>query len=105
MYNEKTYNLEITDVEQPYITVDDRVIAGSGIRFSAEKTNLPGWKIARYYWNFGDETVATGLEVSKIFTIPGRYNIQLIVSSAPDARGVVREFCVCKDIEVSANVK
>ncbi|MFZ2351806.1 MAG: PKD domain-containing protein, partial [Bacteroidales bacterium] len=79
--------------------------AGEALILNADDTYLPGIKIDRYYWNFGDETVATGLEVSKIFTIPGRYNIQLIVSSAPDARGVVREFCVCKDIEVSANVK
>jgi len=66
---------------------------------------VPGMKIDRYYWNFGDETVATGLEVSKVYTLPGRYNIQLIVSSAPDAAGVVREVCVCRDIEVSSKRK
>jgi len=100
MYNEKTYNLEITDVEQPYITVDDRVIAGSGIRFSAEKTNLPGWKIARYYWNFGDETVATGKEVSKTFMKPGTYNVQLIITSEPEPGGIIKEACVCRNIEI-----
>jgi hypothetical protein len=100
-----SYELEITDIEQPVITSPDTVTAGEALILNADDTYLPGIKIDRYYWNFGDETVATGLEVSKIFTIPGRYNIQLIVSSAPDARGVVREFCVCKDIEVSANVK
>ncbi len=57
LYNEKTYNLEITDVEQPYISAPDQGIAGQRIRFSADSTNLPGWNIARYYWNFGDETI------------------------------------------------
>jgi hypothetical protein len=54
----------------------------------------------RYYWNFGDETAASGLEVTKVFERPGIYNIQLIVSSLPDQGGVVREVCVCRDIEV-----
>ena len=100
MFNEKTYNLEITDVEQPYITADDKGITGNGIMFSAEKTNLPGWEIARYYWNFGDETVATGKEVSKTFMKPGTYNVQLIVTAEPDAGGITKEACVCRNIEI-----
>jgi hypothetical protein len=100
-----SYELEITDIEQPVITGPDTIAAGETLILNAGDTYLPGMKIDRYYWNFGDETVATGLEVSKVFALPGRYNIQLIVSSVPDAGGVVREVCVCKDIEVSANVK
>ncbi len=100
MYNEKTYNLEITDVEQPYITADEKGITGEGIIFSAEKTNLPGWKIARYYWNFGDETVATGAEVRKTFMKPGTYNVQLIVTAEPEPGGIIREACVCRNIEI-----
>jgi len=100
-----SYELEITDIEQPVITGPDTIAAGETLILNAGDTYLPGMKIDRYYWNFGDETVATGLEVSKVFALPGRYNIQLIVSSAPDAGGVVREVCVCKDIEVSAGVK
>ncbi len=98
-----SYELEITDIEQPVITCPDTIKAGETLILNAGATYLPGMKIARYYWNFGDETVATGLEVSKVFALPGRYNIQLIVSSVPDAGGVVREVCVCKDIEVSGD--
>ena len=75
-------------------------MAGETLVLNAGETYLPGMEIARYYWNFGDETVATGLEVSKIYSLPGKYNIQLIVSSEPGPGGVVREVCVCKDIEV-----
>jgi hypothetical protein len=98
--NEKTYNLEITDVEQPYISGPDQGIAGQGIRFGADNTNLPGWKIERYYWNFGDETVAIGKEVDKTFSRPGTYNVQLIVTAEPDLGGTVREACVCKNIVI-----
>jgi chitodextrinase len=97
-----SYELEITDIEQPVITCPDTVRAGETLILNAGATWLPGMTIDRYYWNFGDETVATGLEVSKVFDLPGRYNIQLIVSSKPDAGGVVREVCVCKDVEVTA---
>lgn len=97
-----SYELEITDIEQPVITCPETVRAGETLILNAGATYLPGMNIERYYWNFGDETVATGLEVSKIYELPGKYNIQLIVSSKPDAGGVVREVCVCKDIEVSA---
>lgn len=98
-----SYELEITDIEQPVITAPDKIRAGEKLVLNAGATYLPGMEIGRYYWNFGDETIATGLEVSKIYQLPGRYNVQLIVSSLPGAGGVVREVCVCKDIEVEAN--
>jgi len=98
MYNEKTYNLLVTDVEQPYISCPDQGAVGQRMRFSADSTNLPGWNIDRYYWNFGDETIAIGKEVDKTYLRPGTYNIQLIVSTVPEPGGVVREACVCKNI-------
>jgi hypothetical protein len=98
LYNEKTYNLEIRNIEQPYISGPEEAAVNQRIRFSAEETNLPGWQISRYYWNFGDETIAIGKEVDKVYLRPGVYNMQLIVSTEPDASGFVREACVCKNI-------
>ena len=95
-----SYELEVTEIEQPVITAPDRVKVGQAISFDAAQTYLPAMKIARYYWNFGDETAAAGIEVSKTFSLPGTYNVQLIVSSVPDAGNVVREVCVCKNIVV-----
>jgi hypothetical protein len=100
LYNEKSYNLEIKNIEQPYITAPDQAVTGQRIRLSSDGTNLPGWNIARYYWNFGDETIEIGKEVDKIFVKPGIFNVQLIVSTEPDAGGVVREACVNKNITV-----
>jgi hypothetical protein len=101
LYNEKTYNLEILNVEQPYISGPDEGAAGQRIKFDADKTNLPEWNISRYYWNFGDETIMIGKEVDKTFLKPGTYNIQLIVTAEPDPGGVVREACVCKNIVIT----
>jgi PKD repeat protein len=67
---------------------------------SADSTNLPGWDIARYYWNFGDQTIAIGKEVVKNYMKPGTYNIQLIVTTRPEAGGMTREACISKNIIV-----
>jgi len=98
--NEKTDTLIIKDIEQPYISGPDRVIAGQQIVLNADSTNLPGWKISRYYWNYGDETVNQGREVTKKFLKPGKYNVQLIVTEEPQPGGTVREACVSKNIIV-----
>jgi len=100
-----SYELEVFDIEQPVITSPDNAKVGESLLLSGAGTYLPGMKIARYYWNFGDETVATGLEVTKTYMLPGVYNVQLIVNSEPDAGGVVREVCVCKDIVVTESGK
>jgi hypothetical protein len=101
LYNEKTYNLVIRDVEQPYISGPDKGTATRDLKFSADSTNLPGWAISRYYWNFGDETVLIGKDVDKIYMKPGTYNIQLIVTAEPEPGGVIREACVCKNIVIA----
>ena len=98
--NEKTYELEIKDIEQPYISGPDSCNQGQQIKLNADSTNLPGWNITQYYWNLGDETIAVGKEVDKVYLKAGIYNIQLIVTSAPDAGGVIREACVSKNINV-----
>jgi hypothetical protein len=98
--NEKSYDLEITDIEQPYITSPEMCNTGQQVKLNADSTNLPGWTISTYYWNFGDETIGLGKEVDKVYPRPGIYNIQLIVTAAPDANGIVREACVSKNINV-----
>jgi hypothetical protein len=98
--NEKTYDLEVKDIEQPYITGPNICNAGRQIKLNADSTNLPGWNITQYYWNFGDETIATGREVDKAYLKPGIYNIQLIVTAAPEAGKATREACVSKNINV-----
>ncbi len=98
LYNQKTYNLEIKDIEQPYISAPDSFSTGRLINISADSTNLPGWNIGQYYWNFGDETIGIGKEVEKKYLKPGTYNIQLIVSTEPKPGEITKEACVSKNI-------
>jgi chitodextrinase len=99
-YNEKSETVVVTEIEQPYISAPDRVETNQKITLSADSTNLPGWKISQYYWNFGDETIAVGKEVPKNYIKPGTYNIQLIVTAEPEPGANVREACISKNIIV-----
>jgi hypothetical protein len=100
MHNQKSDTLVITAIEQPYISSPDRIDAGKIIKLSADSTNLPGWNITRYYWNFGDESIGIGKEIDHTFLKAGNYNIQLIVSTDPEPGGTSREACISKNIIV-----
>jgi hypothetical protein len=102
-YNEKSDTLIATKIEQAYISGPDSIKTGQKIMLNADETNLPGWDIAQYYWNFGDETVAVGTRVDKGFAKPGSYNVQLIVTGKPEPGRVTRETCVSKNIIVKSN--
>ncbi len=99
---EKTDTLVIEDEIQAYISGPDSASAGKPIRLDASLTNLPGWNIDQYYWNFGDETIAIGEQATKTYLKPGNYNIQLIVSETPQPGGMKREECVSKNISILA---
>lgn len=101
LYNEKSDSLVIADIEQPYITSPETAGTGRALRLNADKTYLPGWNIAQYYWNFGDETIQVGKEVDKTYLKPGIYNIQLIVSEEALPGETPREKCICKNITIS----
>lgn len=99
-YNEKSETVVVKEVEQAYISTPDRIGTNQRITLSADSTNLPGWNISQYYWNFGDETIGVGKEIEKRYTKPGTYNIQLIVSTPSEKGASVREACVSKNIVV-----
>ncbi len=100
LHDQKIDTLTVRDIEQPYISSADTVIAGQALQFDASHTYLPDWNIGTYYWNFGDETVAVGEKVNKVFIKTGVYGIQLIVSDNPEAGKPVRKRCVLKNILV-----
>lgn len=99
-FNQKSMMLKVQDIEQPYISCPDEGVTGVKLTFSADSTNLPEWDISSYYWNFGDETIATGKNVNKTYNRPGTYNIQLIVTAKPDEEGKPKEACVSKNITI-----
>jgi hypothetical protein len=101
LYNEKIDTLVLELIEQPYISSPDEVKAGQQFKLNADSTNLPGWNITRYYWNYEDGSFDVGNEVSKVYTKPGKYNVQLIVTGEAEPGGMAKEACICKNIVVT----
>ncbi|MDT8400717.1 MAG: PKD domain-containing protein [Bacteroidales bacterium] len=98
--NEATYLLEVKRTEQAFITAPDTCFAGEAVSIDASGTYLPDWDIESYYWNFDDGTAAQGMSNEKIYLLEGSYDVQLIISSFPDAEGNIREICVTRTIVV-----
>ena len=99
-FNQESYILDVSREEQPFISIPDTLVAGDIATFDASLTYLPGWEIEKYYWNFDDGTAATGLTSAKSYRMPGVYDVQLIVTSAPDENGNKKERCVSKIVVV-----
>ena len=89
----------IGNVTVTVFPISDRPVANIGGPYSAivgEPITLDGSQsfdpdgadIQNYSWDFGDGTSATGVSPSKIYAIPGSYNLQLIVNDG-DSDSVV----------------
>lgn len=98
--NEATYLLEVKRTEQAFITAPDTCYTGETISIDGSRTYLPDWDIDSYYWNFDDGTAAQGVRNEKTYLLDGSYDVQLIISSSPDAEGNIRETCVTRTIVV-----
>ena len=103
-YNEKSETVIVTEIEQPYISAPDSIGTNQKITLSADRTNLPGWNISQYYWNFGDETIGIGKDIEKSYLKPGTYNIQLIVSAAPEPGGAARGAYILEEASAAPKV-
>ncbi len=75
--NPEPYSFELNDIEQPYITCDSSGQVGQTLLFDAGKTNLPGFSINKYYWDFGEGFAYSGKTMNYHFRHPGDYKIQL----------------------------
>lgn len=100
IFNEKMDTLLVEDIIQPYISCPDNIKLGESISFDGSKTNLPGWDIEQFYWNFDDESVAIGKEVIKKYSRPGTYEVQLIVRGKNGSAKTGEEACVSKKINI-----
>ena len=94
------YELEVLDIEQPYITADETITVGVVASFNASKTYLPDLDIKEYYWMFGDGTRKKGIRADHIYTVPGIYKLQLGVIGKSKWTGEEEKVCVFLEITV-----
>lgn len=97
-FNEATYNLDVEDIMQPYITAVDTAYVGEEVKFNALKSNVD-FEIDGYYWNFGDASRAENQEASHIYNKPGIYSVELgVTSKVKNEKTLPEKACVSKKI-------
>jgi hypothetical protein len=95
-----SYILEVTDIEQPYITVSQNLHAGTPATLHAGKTWLSDMEEKKYYWIFGDGTRARGQYTQHQYNAPGTYRIQLGVTGKSLYTGQPLKACACIELTV-----
>lgn len=98
LFTKLAYNLEIRDVEQPYINAVDLALVGDSIHIDGLKSNIPGFSILNYSWDFGDGTRANGNAVYHTYSKEGEYIIKLGLSIKGDSTGIFKQLSVFKKI-------
>ena len=99
-FTQSSYEVEITDAVQPVISSPDAFLRKKEMEFSGLNSNLPGFAISQYYWDFGDGTKAKGAEIAHVYKTEGSYRVQLGVTGFPDSTGFIPKECVYKQVEI-----
>lgn len=99
-FTQTSYELEITDQVQPYITSEDAFVRSRNMHFSGLNSNLPEFDISEYYWDFGDGNYSRGAEVDHIFEKQGTYQVVMGVTGPPDPNGYIQKECVYKMVNI-----
>ena len=102
-FRKLTYDIEIVDNDQPFITSADYVMTGEAMEFDGLNSYCPGYTISGYYWDFGDQSQGTGERVSHTFDASGEYTIRLGLMLQSHNTGQVIKRAVSKKIIVFSN--
>ncbi len=94
------YHFEIQDYKQAYINAPDMVLKGDIIKLDGMSSNLPGFKITEYDWNFRDGGRARGETVTHSFKKEGEYLVNLEVVLSSTSTGKIHKTGVSKSIHV-----
>ncbi|MBE0668858.1 MAG: hypothetical protein IH593_14450, partial [Bacteroidales bacterium] len=95
-----TYDIEIVDIEQPFITSADYAVAGENVAFSGRNSYCPGYDITGYFWDFGDGIQAQGESVGHAFMVDGEFYVRLGLTLKSEESGDVIMRAVTKKVIV-----
>jgi hypothetical protein len=97
LLNQAEYDFVVEEIEQPFITAPEIANVGESIQFDGKKSNMKNFKIAKYYWDFGDGLKGIGENVSHVFYDEGVYDVKLQLESTQGRVGV-KKACVYRSI-------
>ena len=104
-FSKLLYNLELLDYEQPYLNSPEIALTGDSLKFDGLKSNLPGYKVLKYFWDFGDGSRSDGSITSHSFKEKGEYKVNLELTLKSESTGNVHKTGVSKKIIVFSNIQ
>ena len=99
-YTQSSKEFEITDHEQPFISSKETGIVDLPTVLSGLESNLPGFVIDQYIWDFGDGGFAEGPEVEHVYEKPGFYVVRLGLKGSMEGRSQFQIRCVERTVEI-----
>lgn len=99
-FRKQTYDVEIVDYDQPFITSPAYSVVGEAIEFDGMKSYSPGYTITGFFWDFGDGTQKTGSAPRHTYTRAGEYDVRLGLTLRSQSSGDVLKRAVTRKIQV-----
>jgi len=99
-FSKLIYKLDILDYKQPYINSPDIAVKEENLSFDGLRSNIPGFKVLNYLWNFGDGKRSTGANVSHSFKENGEHIVNMELTLKSESTGNTRKTGVSKKILV-----
>jgi outer membrane protein OmpA-like peptidoglycan-associated protein len=98
-------NLELFDYVQPYISSSDLCVKGEVVTFDASRSNLPGYRILSYSWDFRDGDRSYGSTVKHSFKDKGEYLVNLEVTVQSEVSGNIHKTGISKKVVVVNSIQ
>ena len=92
------YKTELENINQANINSDKVGLVDKSISFKGVLTDLKGFRITDYFWNFGDGFKPGGPLISNTFKKKGEYIVKLGLLAEKDSLGVIPKICVMKKV-------
>jgi hypothetical protein len=99
-FRKQTYDVEIVDYDQPYITAPAYAIAGVRMEFDGMKSYCPGYTITGFFWDFGDGTQKTGSAPLHTYARAGEYDVRMGLTLRSQSSGDVLKRAVTKKVRI-----
>jgi len=104
-FSKLLFNLELLDFEQPFINSREMALKGDSLKMDGLKSNIPGYRILNYSWDFGDGTRSNGSNVIHSFREKGEYMVNLELTLKSKSSGHILKNGVSKKIVVFNNTQ
>jgi outer membrane protein OmpA-like peptidoglycan-associated protein len=104
-FSKLLFNLELLDFEQPFINSGEIALKGDSLKMDGLKSNIPGYRILNYSWDFGDGTRSNGSNVIHSFREKGEFMVNLELTLKSKSSGHIQKNGVSKKIVVFNNTQ